>query len=383
MRRSLPRSLFGRLALLLVAAVLVGQVLAMALMFELRPFPARPPEAGVFAGDRLPVMPAQIGPASPRAGIPPRSAAGAFPPSLSPPPPPRPPPPEFPLMHGGLLLDIAVRVAALLLAAWVGARWLSEPIRRLARAARALGDDIEGPPLAENGSTEAREASRLFNQMQARIREQLNERDRLVAAVSHDLRTPLTRLRLRAENLADPERKRQFAQDISEMDNMIRTTLDVLSGAADAEPRVLLDVVALLDSMADDLRDAGHAVAVHGTAAPIRAQPQSLQRCISNLLENAIRYGGCAEVRLDDAHDTLRIAICDRGPGLPPEELDRVMAPFYRLQASRQLNQGGVGLGLSIALDIARRHGGTLTLANREAGGLVATLDLPRVLSKV
>jgi len=282
------------------------------------------------------------------------------------------------MMRAGLLMDIGVRLAALLLAAWIGARWLSEPIRRLARAARALGDDIEGPPLPEDGSTECREASRLFNQMQSRIREQLNERDRLVAAVSHDLRTPLTRLRLRAENLADPERKRQFSQDISEMDNMIRTTLDFLSGAADAEAMVQLDVAALLESMADDLREAGHEVTVQGTAEPLRAQALALRRCVSNLVENAIRYGGAADIRLSDCNEALQIAVHDRGPGMPEDELEKVMAPFYRLEASRQLDCAGVGLGLSIAQDIARRHGGELKLRNGEAGGLVATLRLPR-----
>jgi len=374
-RRWLPRSLFGRLALLLAVAVLVGHALAMTLLFEFRPFP-RPPQPQASSEGWPGAGPRGLPPAvRQQPGSLPRASSNAF---WEPPPPPSQPPPEPSMMRAGLLMDIGVRLAALLLAAWIGARWLSEPIRRLARAARALGDDIEGPPLPEDGSTECREASRLFNQMQSRIREQLNERDRLVAAVSHDLRTPLTRLRLRAENLADPERKRQFSQDISEMDNMIRTTLDFLSGAADAEAMVQLDVAALLESMADDLREAGHEVTVQGTAEPLRAQALALRRCVSNLVENAIRYGGAADIRLSDCNEALQIAVHDRGPGMPEDELEKVMAPFYRLEASRQLDCAGVGLGLSIAQDIARRHGGELKLRNGEAGGLVATLRLPR-----
>jgi len=377
LQRCLPRSLFGRLALLLVVAVLTSHVLALTLMFEFHlgpgPRPGGPPPGFELASRGPPsadlwmepdgeVWGAEAGPQN-RFGPPPREGGVPHP--------------------TGLILDIGVRLAALLLAAWIGARWLAEPIRRLVRGARALGDDVEGPPLPVDGTTECREASQVFNDMQARIRQQLADRDRFVAAVSHDLRTPLTRLRLRAESLEAEPLQRQFRQDIAEMEEMIRTTLDYLSGNANAEPEVPLDVASLIDSMADDLRDMGQNVEVQGTAAPLPAQVSALKRCIGNLVENAVRYGGSAEVSLHDTPGQLRIDVADRGPGLPEEELSKVLAPFYRVESSRNRNHGGVGLGLSIAHDIARRHGGQLLLRNREEGGLVASLVLPRGASAV
>jgi protein-histidine pros-kinase len=372
LQRCLPRSLFGRLALLLVVAVLTSHVLALTLMFEFHlgpgPRPGGPPPGFELASRGPPptdlwmepdgeVWGAEPGPQN-RFGPPPREGGVPHP--------------------TGLLIDIGVRLAALLLAAWIGARWLAEPIRRLVRGARALGDNIEGPPLPVDGTTECREASQVFNEMQGRIRQQLADRDRFVAAVSHDLRTPLTRLRLRAESLESEPLQRQFRQDIAEMDEMIRTTLDYLSGNANAEPEVPLDVASLIGSMAEDLRDMGQSVEVQGTAAPLPAQVSALKRCIANLVENAVRYGGSAEVSLHDTPGQLRIDVADRGPGLPEEELSKVLAPFYRVESSRNRNHGGVGLGLSIAHDIARRHGGQLLLRNREQGGLVASLVLPR-----
>lgn len=347
--RLVPATLFGRLALLLFVAVLASHVLALTLLFELRP----PPGPGFGPG--------------------PGGFAGGPPPF-----PPHGPPPHPPLLHPGLLLDIGVRLAALMLAAWIGARWLSQPMRRLASAARELGRDIHQPPLHEDGTAECRETTRVFNQMQAQIRQQLGERDRFVAAVSHDLRTPLTRLRLRAEGLADAEDKRRFAQDIVEMDEMIRATLDYLRGAADAEALVLLDLGALVASIADDSQAVGQAVQVEGQAAPLWAQASALRRCIGNLVENAIRYGDRADIRLVDTPERVYIEVSDQGPGIPEAELDKVLAPFYRVEGSRNRNTGGVGLGLSIAHDIARKHQGWLHLRNGAVSGLVATLELPR-----
>lgn len=341
--RLLPATLFGRLALLLFVAVLASHVLALTLMFELRPAP--PPHPAMFQAGPLP---------------------------------PRPPPL---LLHPGMLLDIGVRLGALMLVAWVGARWLSQPIRQLVSAARGLGQDIHQPPLSENGTIECREASRVFNQMQAQIRQQLDERDRFVAAVSHDLRTPLTRLRLRAEGLSDADEQQRFRQDIREMDAMINATLDYLRGAADVEATVSLNLEALVSSMVDDRQACGQKVTAEGHARPLRAQASALRRGIDNLLDNAVRYGDVAHIRLLDAPDRVCIEISDQGPGIPEDELDRVLAPFYRLEGSRNRSTGGVGLGLSIARDIAQRHQGRLLLRNGVDGGLVATLELPRLLA--
>jgi signal transduction histidine kinase len=350
--RWLPDSLFGRLALLLGIAVVTSHVLALTLMFELHPPPGmhRPPEAMEASGPPPPHFRGPDGPPGP--------------PTL------------------GLLLDIAVRLGALLLAAWVGARWLSDPVRRLAGAARELGLNIHRAPLPEAGTLECREATRVFNQMQQHIRAQLEQRDQFVAAVSHDLRTPLTRLALRVESLQDAGDRQRFGKDIAEMDTMIRATLDYLRGAADAEPWVALDLAALVGSLVEDQQDCGHDVAVETAdatlLAPVRAQASALRRCLTNLLDNAVRYGGGAQVRLTEDAEGVRVIVLDHGPGIPEVELVKVLQPFYRVEASRNRDSGGVGLGLATASDIARQHGGSVTLRNRPGGGLQAELLLPR-----
>ncbi len=359
LERWLPGTLFGRLALLLIVAVIASHVLALTLMFELRPaYPERPPSAPHLAvpadGRAMPAPPPWPEGHQPGLLDAPRS------------------------LQLGLLLDIGVRLAALVAVAWWAARWLSRPMNRLAKAAQELGRDIDRPPVPEDGTLECRDASRVFNQMQARIRQQLAERDRFVAAVSHDLRTPLTRLRLRTESLDDARAQQLFRRDIAEMDAMIAATLDYLRGVAGAEAWALLNVQALVDSMADDQLAVGHRVTVAGQAAPLWVQALALRRCLDNLVGNAIRYGGSAEVTLHDMADALTIEVRDHGPGLSAEELERVMEPFYRVEASRNRHSGGVGLGLTIASDIVRRHGGQLQLRNAAGGGLVVAAIFPR-----
>jgi len=370
--RWLPDSLFGRLALLLGVAVVTSHVLALTVMFELHLPPGKhpPPDAARLAG------PSPWG-----VGQPPPHTYSDAPPGL-----PRdfqgpdggpPGPPAW-----GLLLDIGVRLAALLLAAWVGARWLSDPVRRLADAARALGHNINRAPMSEAGTRECREATRVLNQMQQHICAQLEQRDQFVAAVSHDLRTPLTRLALRVESLPDASERQRFGKDIAEMDTMIRATLDYLRGAADAEPWVVLDLAALVDSLVQDQQDCGHDVTLEPlpavSLAPVRAQAGALRRCMANLLDNAVRYGAGAEVRLTEDAQGVCVTVLDRGPGIPEVELSKVLQPFYRVEASRNRNTGGVGLGLASASDIARQHGGSVVLRNRGGGGLWAELRLPR-----
>jgi signal transduction histidine kinase len=335
----LPASLFGRLALLLLVSAMLSHVLALTMLFELRPMPPHMHH-----------------------------------PHLGSPPMPSPPP----MFQWGLVMDVVIRLTAMGVAAWVGARWLSQPIKRLAQAALALGSDIHRSPLPMEGPKECRDATLVFNQMQAQIRQQLSDRDRFVAAVSHDLRTPLTRLRLRVEGIANDAQRQKFQQDIIEMDEMITSTLDYLRGSANQEARVLLDVNALVDSIREDQLDCGQVITVSGAAAPLMAQPCALRRCLSNLVDNAIRYGGSAEIKLVDAPDHLLIEVCDQGAGLPEGELSKVTAPFYRVEGSRNRQHGGVGLGLSIASDIARHHGGRLQLRNGPSAGLMVGVFLPR-----
>lgn len=371
--RVLPASLFGRLALLLFVVVLASHALVLTVMVEFHPWMGfgGPPstEMQIDASDGLPVTqgaPTGTTPDARRRPAPPPATFGEGPGGIP--------------LDMGMLFDIGVRLAALLFAAWIGARWLSEPVQRMADAARDLGRDINRAPLSESGTTECREATRVFNGMQARIQRQIADRDRFVAAVSHDLRTPLTRLRLRAESLDDAEDRSSFRRDISEMDAMIRDTLDYLLGVAQAEQSVRFDIDALIRSIADDHADAGlpGEITVTGAAAPLSGQPRALRRCIGNLVENALRYGGGAEVSLVDTPDELKVTISDRGPGLAQDELQNVTKAFYRVESSRNRHSGGVGLGLSIAQEIVQRHGGQLVLSNRAGGGLSAELQFSR-----
>jgi signal transduction histidine kinase len=260
-------------------------------------------------------------------------------------------------------------------------RMITRSLDRLARAADAIGRDPEAAPLADSGPSEIHRVIAAFNRMQQRVRNYLVERSRLLTAISHDLKTPITRLRLRAEMLPDAEIRSRMLRDLDEMQTMVGTTLDFFRTTSKAaQQRQPVDVGALIDSVCEDRRESGQSLSVRGTAqhGPYRADPQALRRCLENLVENAVRYGGGAEIEVIDSPERLRIAIGDRGPGIPAGELERVFEPFYRLDASRNMDSGGTGLGLSIARDIARWHGGEVTLRNADGGGLVAELALPR-----
>jgi signal transduction histidine kinase len=271
-----------------------------------------------------------------------------------------------------LLLLVCFVVAALLV------RMTTRSLDRLARAADAIGQDPGSGPLPESGPGEIRRVIAAFNRMQERLRRYLVERGRLLGAISHDLKTPITRLRLRAEMLSDPELRAKMLRDLDEMQTMVGTTLDFFAAVGKDSQRQPVDVGALIESVCEDRREAGQTLSVQGTpVGPYRADPQALRRCLENLIENAIRYGASADIAIRDSPQRLTIAIRDRGPGMPESELERVFEPFYRLDGSRNMDRGGTGLGLSIARNIARWHGGEVTLSN--AGqGLVAELALPR-----
>lgn len=279
-----------------------------------------------------------------------------------------------PQQHG--LVSFLARLVAIALTAWVGARWLSNPIKRLAHAADQLGKNLDSPTISETtGPSEVRQASKVFNQMQSRLKQQLEERNHFLAAVSHDLRTPLTRLRLRAEKIGQHGLRKDVQNDINEMAEIIDTTLGYLRGEDQPEASYLLDIGALVHSLAED---AGDTITVSGNARPIRLQPLSIRRCLNNLIENALRYGGRAEIVISETDQNIVIAIHDDGPGIPADKLEMVFAPFYRIDTSRSRHTGGIGLGLSIAKDMAKKQGGNITLENAPAGGLIATLILPK-----
>jgi protein-histidine pros-kinase len=206
----------------------------------------------------------------------------------------------------------------------------------------------------------------------------MEERERFLAAVSHDLRTPLTRMKLYLEGKDLAEYKPRIQQEINEMAAMLDQTLDYLRGQAQPEAFQRLDVRALLEAMAEDAEALGQAVTFEGEAAPVMAQSRSLTRCVNNLVQNALRYGKTAQISLKEEGEQIVIEIADDGPGIPQEMLQRVFEPFVRLEESRSKVTGGVGLGLSIARGIARQHGGELSLYNATQGGLVARLTLPK-----
>ncbi len=272
-----------------------------------------------------------------------------------------------------------LRILLVIAIALVAVRWVLRPLRRLAAAADALGRDLHGPPLSEDGPREVRQAAQTFNLMQRRLIEDRRERTRFLAAVSHDLRTPITRLRLRTELLAPGLLQDKFRKDLEVMELMVSSTLDYMRGEEHTEVRQQVDVNSLLSGLCADFEEAGARVALHGQARlPLSAYAISLRRCVQNLIENAIRYGGLAEIHIDDSPQALRIAIADAGPGIPEELLELVFEPFYCVDSSRNPALKGSGLGLSIARTIAQAHGGTLVLRNRSATGLEATLTLPR-----
>jgi signal transduction histidine kinase len=278
-----------------------------------------------------------------------------------------------------LLLILLVLLVSVALLVALAVRALTRPLAVLADAAGELGRDIRRPPLAETGPLEVRRAAHAFNTMQDRLIRYIEDRDRILAAVSHDLKTPITRLRLRTELLDDSPLREKFQADLDDMQRMAQTSLDFLRGGEDREPVAPLDLNALLESLQEDAEDAGREVRIEGAARqPLRCRPLALKRCLTNLVDNALNYGRSAEIAVMDRPDRLVLTVRDGGPGIPETELEKVFEPFYRLESSRSRDTGGAGLGLSIARSIARAHGGELTLRNHPQGGLEAVLELPR-----
>ena len=282
------------------------------------------------------------------------------------------------------LLDYGIRLLIIGLAAWFGARWLSAPMRRLQAASRTLGQSLarnEVPPQVDEraGTVEVREAAHVFNEMSRQLSDQVHSRALLVAAISHDLRTPLTRIRMRLESSEDDPLTAKSIADIHEMDDLIESALEVFRGTGShEEASQVTDVNALVQALVDDLADLGQPVSVQGDPAPALVQSAGLRRVVSNLVNNALRYGQRADVSVRPHGDSVHIVIEDQGPGIPEAQLDAVMQPFYRLDTSRNRLTGGSGLGLYIARDLISRQGGVLTLANRAEGGLRATIALKR-----
>ena len=282
-------------------------------------------------------------------------------------------PPSLPWRTG--LLDYGVRLLVIALAAWWGSRWLARPVRRLVRAAQqltpALARGRPAPELAEDeGTQEVREAAAVFNRMAAELSSQFEERGLMIAAISHDLRTPLTRMRLRLETgEVEAKVREKCIDDLREMNRLVESVIDVFRPAADASPQ-RVDLSALAQSAVDDLAETGAQVRFDGPSAIVSADPVALRRVVDNLAGNALRYAGNADVRVELSAGVTRLVVEDNGPGIPEAELDRVRQPFRRVEGSRNRDTGGTGLGLYIAQQLVRRQGALLVLSNRPEGGL-------------
>jgi signal transduction histidine kinase len=282
-----------------------------------------------------------------------------------------------------LISFVLMTLAAAALTLWAVKR-LTRPVRDLAAAAERLGRDVNAPPLPEDGPTEVATAARAFNTMAERIRRFVGDRTQMVAAIGHDLKTPITRLKLRAELLDDEEQQAKILADLDEMEGMIAATLAFARDDAAAEPSVQLDLAALCRTVLDEAADAAPEMAEtaisytgpeHLTA---RARPVALKRALANLVGNAIAYGNAARLALTPAGPgQARIEIDDDGPGIPESELEGVFQPFRRLEGSRNRETGGSGLGLTIARNILRAHGGDVVLRNQPRKGLTAVVTLP------
>jgi signal transduction histidine kinase len=278
------------------------------------------------------------------------------------------------------VLSMAVMLLAVVVLAALVVYHLTKPLATFARAAQRLGVDVKAPPIPENGPAEVRQATRAFNEMQARIRRFVEDRTQMLAAISHDLGTPITRLRLRAELVEDEDQKQKLLSDLDDMERMVSSALSFARDEAASEPPARVDLRSLLQRVCDDMTDAGHAITldVGDEAVPLSCRPAALRRSLTNILDNAVKYGRQARVSMKDKGSEILVSIDDEGPGIPEELRDEVFKPFRRLEESRSRETGGTGLGLTIARTIVRAHGGDVTLFNRCEGGLRVEVRLPR-----
>lgn len=280
---------------------------------------------------------------------------------------------------GWLPVLLAAQLILLLLCTWWAVRLAVRPLARLASAAESLSPSGDGQRLEEGGPVEVAKAVSAFNAMQGRIGQHLKERLQILAAISHDLQTPITRMKLRIEAMDESPERAKMIDDLNEMQHLVRDGVAYARSAhGAAEPPLKVDLDAFLESLVYDYQDSGKQVDLIGrVGVPVTTRPRALRRVIGNLVDNAIKYAGTAEIEASTGNDSkVSISVLDRGPGIAEHELEAVLQPFYRLEASRNRDSGGAGLGLAIAQQLALAMGGALTLRNREGGGLQVMLTL-------
>jgi two-component system osmolarity sensor histidine kinase EnvZ len=278
-----------------------------------------------------------------------------------------------------IAIIIALGLIATFLVAWIATRQLANPLQRFSRAARRFGTDLRAPPIKIEGPHEIRQAIVAFNTMQAQIQHFIAERTHMLASISHDLRAPLTRMRLRSEFMEDLDHQRKLIRDVEEMQSMINAALAFFREDTHREPSTAFDLSELLQTIIDDYRDQQIEVDFSGPAHLVYdGRPLGIKRVIVNLLENAVKYAQQPRIALRADEYSICIEVSDTGPGIPEAALEQVFDPFFRLEASRNRDTGGVGLGLSAARAIVREQGGELTLSNRHGAGLLARVELPQ-----
>lgn len=254
----------------------------------------------------------------------------------------------------------------------------TKPLNRFARAAERLGLDVNAPPMDEDGPREVKRAARAFNKMQSRLQAFVKDRTHMLAAISHDLRTPITRLRLRAEFIDDGEQRSKMLHDLDEMEAMIAATLQFARDDATGETTRTLDLAELVGGLCTDAGQAGDDVTYSGLdVLMFVGRKVSLKRMVANLLGNAVRYGKRVRVNLYEEDENVVLVVSDDGPGIPTDMMERVFDPFVRVEGSRSRETGGTGLGLTAVKTIAQAHGGQVELINREEGGLDVRVTLP------
>ena len=276
---------------------------------------------------------------------------------------------------------LAVQLCLLAFFTWVAVKLATQPLARLEHAANSLGSDLRGEPLPEDGPKEVARAATAFNAMQRRIAEQAVERIQILAGISRRLQTPITRMRLRADFLGDSDAREKLQGDLQEMQTLVKQGLALARGRDEiGKQRCQTDLHALIDSLVCDYSDAGKSLRFSGErGVTILTHPQALRRIMINLIDNGLKFGEDVEVAINaQRSNPITITVSDRGPGIPDEHLKSVFLPFYRVEASRSRETGGTGLGLAIAQQLASALRGTLTLANRDGGGLEARLEFLR-----
>ena len=283
-------------------------------------------------------------------------------------------PPIMPHQRGPFLAALVLGVGLL---TWIAVRIATRPLSRMAEAARALGEDPTRAPMDTRGPTEVAQAAAAFNQMQQRVAEHVAERTRILAAISHDLQTPITRLRLRAEMVDDEGLRTRIQSDLDAMQGLVKEGLAYARSLDERSTAQPIELGPLLQALADDARDMGWTVRVPEDAqGRVVGNPSALRRALWNLVENGVKFGGEVELALACAGEHCEIRVRDHGPGLAEDELEKVFEPFYRTEASRNRETGGTGLGLAITRNLVHAQGGDIALRNHPEGGLEAVLRL-------